>query len=130
MRYVRLGPVVSFVVLIFCAAALVGCGSDRATLTSVTVSPQQATGTATVGKVIFTATANFSNNTQRQLGTGDGVRWSSSDNSTATIDNSGGASCLNNGLVTITATEPANTGANNTSQDMSGTATLKCLLAG
>jgi len=130
MRYVRLGPVVSFMVLIFCAAALVGCGSDRATLTSVTVNPQQATGTATVGKVIFTATANFSNNTQRQLGTSDGVRWTSSDNSTATIDSSGGASCINNGLVTITATEPANTGANNTSRDMSGTATLKCLLAG
>ena len=130
MRYVRFGPVVSVLVLLLCGATLINCGSDHATLTSVSVSPQQATGTATAGKVQFTATANFSNNTNRQLGSGDGVIWSTSDASTATIDSSGAAGCLNNGVVTITATEPANTGANNTSNDVSGTATLKCLLAG
>jgi hypothetical protein len=110
---------------------LIGCGSnDHPTLTSVSVSPQQATGTATVGKVQFTATGNFSNNTNRQLTSTDGVIWSTSDTTTATIDSSGAASCLNNGTVSVTATEPANTGANNTPNDESGTATLKCLLAG
>jgi hypothetical protein len=58
------------------------------------------------------------------------VRWSTSDTSIATIDNAGGAVCNINGTVTVTATEPAHTGANNTSQDVSGTATLKCLLFG
>jgi Big-like domain-containing protein len=106
------------------------CGSDHTTLTGVSVSPQQATGTATVGKVQFTATGSFSNNSNRQLSSSDGVNWTSSDTSTATIDGDGGASCLNNGVVNITATVPANKGANNTSSDKSGTATLKCLLAG
>ena len=130
MRYVRPGPVVSVLVLVLCAGALMNCGSDHTTLTGVSVSPQQATGTATAGKVQFTATGSFSDNSNRQLSGSDGVNWTSSDTATVTIDGNGAASCMNNGLVTITATIPANSGANNTSSDKSGTATLKCLLAG
>ena len=113
-----------------------GGGLGHPTIGSLTVSPQKANGTVNAGSVVFTATGNFTNNTNRQLTVADGLDWKTSNSNIATIDNEGSATCKTFGSVTITATAPANltvtvgTGINNTSTSVSGTAQLNCLLAG
>ena len=133
MRHMRFASLSSLLAL---AAALTGCGAGHPTIRNLMVSPQKANGTVNAGRVVFTATGNFTNNDSRQLTVADGLDWKTSDGNIATIDNEGSASCKNFGSVTITATAPANltvtvgSGINNTSMKVSGTAQLTCVLTG
>lgn len=115
-------------------AGWIACGAGHPTITRITVTP--ATSTAPISPptdVQFTATASFSNNTSRELTLADGLSWSSSNTSIATISTNGSASCIAVGQVTITAQAPAdlnitvNNGVNNTSTNVTGTAQLSCL---
>lgn len=132
MKLNRYAPFVSLPALLICATLLVGCGAGHPTIRSITVSPQQASGTVNSGTVVFTATGNFTDNTSRQLTIPDGLDWKTSNPAIATMDNNGDAKCKSVGTVTITATAPQNltvtvgTGFNNTSQKISGTAQLTC----
>jgi hypothetical protein len=82
--------------------------------------------------VQFTATATFDNNSSRELTIADGLEWSTSNTAIATISDNGSATCVGVGQVTITAKAPAdltlvvNNGINNTSPNVTGTATLTC----
>lgn len=122
------------VICIFLAAGgWLACGAGHPTITKISVSPTQASGTIHGGKVQYTATATFTNNTSRQLTNADGLTWSVAPNATASIDDGGGATCLVVGPATVTATAPANltvvvnNGVNNTSPNVTGTAQLSCL---
>ena len=132
MKYVRFAPIVSLLTLIVGAALLVGCGAGHPTIRSIAVSPQKANGTVNSGTVVFNATGNFTDNSSRQLTIADDLTWGSSNNTVATIDDVGAASCKSMGTVTITATAPQNltitvgSGVNNTSMKISGTAQLVC----
>jgi hypothetical protein len=116
------------------ACVWVACGSGHPTITKITVTPT--TSTAPINPptdVQFTATATFTDNTNRELTVADGLNWSTSNTSIATISDNGSATCKNLGQVTITAKAPAdlnltiNNGVNNTSPQVSGTAQLSCL---
>ncbi|HUI84764.1 MAG TPA: Ig-like domain-containing protein [Candidatus Binatia bacterium] len=115
------------------AAAWIACGAGHPTITHLTVAPQM--GTAPVSPptdVQYTATATFSNNTNRELSVADGLTWSSSNTSIATISDNGSATCIAVGQVTITAKAPTelnitvNNGIDNTSPKITGTAQLTC----
>ncbi len=123
---------------VLCLIALsigwIACGSGHPTITSITVTPQTATSPLTPrSDVQFTATATFTNNKSRELTVADGLTWSSSNTSIATINDNGSATCMASGQVTITAQAPAdlnltiNNGINNTSPKVSGTAQLDCV---
>lgn len=123
-------------VLCICGVAgvWIACGAGHPTITKITVAPQ--TGTAPISPptdVQYTATATFTNNTNRELTVADGLTWSTSNNSIATISDNGSATCVAVGQVTITAQAPAdlnltvNNGINNTSPNVTGTAQLTCL---
>jgi len=123
--------------LIACAvtALLMACGAGHPTIQSLQVNPSQAQGSAPGGEVQFNATGIFDNNQSRGLNATDGLTWSSSDSTVASIDSTTGqATCQTNGTVTITAKAPAdltfevNNGVHNTSQTVTGTATLTCTL--
>jgi hypothetical protein len=125
--------------LIVCAgiALLLACGAGHPTIQSVQVNPQSAMGTAPGGEIGFTAVGVFANNQSRELNATDGLKWSTSDSNVASIDsNTGQATCNASGMVTITAMAPAdltfqiNNGVHNLSQNVSGTATLQCTVAG
>lgn len=132
MKYVRFAPIVSLLALVVCAALLIGCGAGHATIRSITVSPSKANGTVNSGTVVFTATGNFTDNTSRQLNVVDGLDWTTSSATIATIDDGGAASCKSLGTATITATAPQDlnitvgNGVNNSSTKISGTAQLVC----
>lgn len=118
-------------------AVLLACGAGHPTIRSVQVNPQSAMGTAPGGEIGFTATGIFDNNQSRELNATDGLKWSTSDSTIASIDsNTGQATCNASGMVTITAMAPAdltfeiNNGVHNTSTNVSGTATLQCSVAG
>ncbi len=120
-------------VLALCAVS-VGCGAGHPTIASITVSP--GTATAPINPptdVQFTATATFDNNSSRELTVADGLTWTTSSSTIATISTGGSATCLAVGQVTVTATAPSqlnltiNNGINNTSQNVAGTAQLSCL---
>ena len=115
------------------AAAWIACGSGHPTIRSITVTPT--TSTAPISPptdVQYTATATFSDNTSRELNVSDGLSWSTSDNTIATISDNGSATCHALGQVTITAQAPSelnitvNNGVNNTSPKVTGTAQLTC----
>ena len=115
------------------AAAWIACGAGHPTITRITVGPQTATSTVSPPTdVQFTATATFTNNSSRELTVADGLSWSSSNIGVATVSTNGSATCVSPGQATITATAPAdlnltvNNGVNNTSQNVTGTATLTC----
>lgn len=117
------------------AVAWVACGAGHPTITHMTVSPATATALLSPpSDVQYTATATFSNNSSRELTLADGLSWSTSNTSIATISTGGSASCKAVGTVTVTATAPANlnltvnNGVNNTSQNVTATAELKCLV--
>lgn len=122
----------TFLSAILVAAVLSGCGAGHPNLQTVSVSPNPAT--AAVGEnVVFTAMGTFNNNSSRNLNPADGLSWKTSNNAIATVDdNSGKATCVTPGSVTITATAPqnlqitVNNGVTNTSTNVSGTATLNC----
>jgi Bacterial Ig-like domain (group 2) len=112
----------------------IACGAGHPTITRITVSPATATSPITPpSDVQYTATATFTNNTSRDLTVADGLTWSSSNDTTASINDTGSAACKGIGQVTITATAPAdlnltvNNGINNTSPNVTGTAQLNCL---
>lgn len=124
-------------ILIACAAVamLLACGGSSDTIQSVQVSPQQAQGTAPNGAVNFTATGTFKNDQSRLLTSQDGVMWSSSNATVATINSlTGQATCLTAGSAIITATVPSDltyqVGGHGSSNTVTGTAGLACTLAG
>jgi uncharacterized protein YjdB len=114
---------------------MIACGAGHPTITSIAVAPSSATSAVDPNThVQFTATATFSNSSSRDLTVADGLTWSSSNNSIATIDDGGSATCVSVGQVTITASAPSdltitvNNGVHNTSPQVNGTAQLNCVL--
>ncbi len=123
-----------FTLLLMAAAMLIACGAGHPRLTSIAVSPSSATASSSPqGEVGFTATGTFTDHTSRELHLADGLEWKSSNTVVATIDDTGKATCVSPGSVTITATAPADlqitvsNGVQNTSPKVSGTATLNCI---
>lgn len=122
--------------LCICGAAVgwIACGAGHPTITSITVTPATATSPLTPqSDVQYTATATFTNNNSRELTAADGLSWSTSNATIASINDNGSATCKAQGQVTITAKAPAdlnltiNNGVNNTSPNVTGTATLNCV---
>ncbi len=113
-------------------ALIAACGGGHPTIVSVQVNPQQGQANVPGGEVGFTASGTFTNNQSRELTATDGLKWSTSDGNIAGIDsNTGQATCDASGTVTITATAPADLtfdGVHNGSTNVSGTATLSCLV--
>jgi Bacterial Ig-like domain (group 2) len=114
------------------AAALTGCGAGHPNLKTISVSPTTA-NSALNQNVVFTANGIFTDNSSRNLTLADGLSWKTSNNAIATINgNTGSATCVAAGTVTVTATAPVNlqitvnNGVNNTSTNVSGSATLNC----
>jgi len=119
--------------LLFLAALLFGCGAGHPRLTNIAVSPSSATASSSPhGEVGFTATGTFTDHTSRELHLADGLEWKSSNTVAATIDDTGEATCVSPGSVTIKATAPADlqitvsNAVQNTSPKVSGTASLNC----
>jgi hypothetical protein len=124
-------------ILIACAALamLLACGGSSDTIQSVQVSPQQAQGNAPNGAVNFTATGTFKNNQSRLLTSQDGLMWSSSNATVATINSlTGQATCLTAGSTIVTASVPSDltfqVGGHGSSNTVTGTASLQCALPG
>ena len=119
--------------LLMIAALLVACGAGHPRLTSIAVSPSSATASSSPqGQVGFTATGTFTDHSSRELHVTDGLTWKSSNTVVATIDDTGEATCVSPGSITITATAPADlqitvsNGVQNTSPKVSGNAMLNC----
>ncbi len=115
------------------AATWIACGAGHPRITNITVTP--ATGSAPISPrtdVQYTATATFSDGSHRELTIADGLTWSSSIPSIATINDNGSATCLAVGQAAITAKAPVelnitvNNGINNVSPNATGTAQLSC----
>jgi hypothetical protein len=120
------------VLVMFIAAVLVGCGAGHPNLKSISVSPTTANASPNED-VVFTANGIFTNNSSRDLTLADGLSWKTSNTAIATINgNTGSATCVAPGSVTVTATAPENlqitinNGISNTSTNVSGSATLNC----
>jgi hypothetical protein len=121
-----------FALTMLVASVLMGCGAGHPNLVSIKVSPETASTTSDPqGRVGYTATGNFSNNTSRQLSQVDGLSWKTS-TTAASIGPNGEATCMAPGAVTITASAPenlqitVNNGVQNTATTVTGTATLTC----
>jgi len=119
--------------LLTIAVLLIACGAGHPKLTSIAVSPSSAIASSSPqGQVGFMATGTFTDHTSRELQLADGLTWKSSNTVVATIDDTGEATCLSPGSVTITATAPADlqitvsNGVQNTSPKVSGNAMLSC----
>jgi uncharacterized protein YjdB len=120
MKYYKL------VLTVLVAFTFFNCGSGPK-LESITVVPSSATVTSSPQtQVAFAATGTLSNNTARGLTTSDGLIWATSNNTIATINSNGTATCLAPGTVTITATAPQNMSKGSNAPAVSGTATLNC----
>jgi hypothetical protein len=120
------------IAVLLLAALLTGCGAGHPNIKSITVSPTTANAVLNQN-VVFTANGTFTNNSSRNLTVADGLSWQTSNNAVATINgNTGSATCVASGSVTVTATAPmnlqitVNSGVSNTSTNVSGTATLNC----
>jgi len=120
--------------LLSAALLLLGCGAGHPTLTSISVTPSDATASiAARGSVGYTATGTFSDHSSRQLTQADGQTWATNNGLIAGISDSGSAQCVRAGVVTVTATAPSNltitvtTTVTNTSPKVSGTASLTCM---
>ena len=118
--------------LLMIAALLVAYGAGHPRLTSIAVSPSSATASSSLqGQVGFTATGTCTDHS-RELHLADGLTWKSSNTVVATIDDTGEATCVSPGSVTITAAAPADlqitvsNGVQNTSPKVSGNAMLNC----
>ena len=129
-------PKVTLAVLPLFAAVvlLLGCGAGHPTLTGITVTPSTATASITTqGGVGYTATGMFSDHSSRQLTQADGLTWATSNGLVAGISDSGTATCVRAGVVTVTATAPTNltitvtNTVTNTSPKVSGTSSLTCM---
>lgn len=124
-------------IVIACAAVamLLACGGSSDTIQSVQVSPQQGQGTVPNGVANFTATGTFKNNQSRLLTSQDGLMWTISDSSIATINSfTGQATCLTVGSATVTASVPSDltyqVGGHGSSSTVTGTASLQCTVTG
>lgn len=123
----------SVITILIAAMGWVACGAGHPTITRISVTPSQASAGVRAGDVQFTATATFTDNSARELNIADGLKWSVAPNATASISDNGSATCLIVGQATVTATAPKdltlviNNGINNTSPNVTGTATLSCL---
>ena len=113
---------------------LAGCGAGHPTLTGITVTPSSATASiATRGSVGYTATGMFSDHSSRELTQADGLTWATANGQIAGISDSGMATCVRAGVVTVTATAPTNltitvtTTVTNTSPKVTGSAALTCM---
>lgn len=113
---------------------LAGCGAGHPTLTGITVTPSSATASiATRGSVGYTATGMFSDHSSRQLTQADGLTWATANGQIAGISDSGMATCVRAGVVTVTASAPSNltititNTVTNTSPKVMGSAALTCM---
>lgn len=122
-------------VLFVCASAAtwMACGAGHPTINHLTVAPQTASAPVSPRTdVQFTVTATFDNNDSRELTIADGLTWSTSNTSIATISDTGSATCVGVGPVSVTAKAPkelnitVNNGIDNTSPKVTGTAQLDC----
>jgi hypothetical protein len=127
----------SVLIVVACGvlALLLGCGGSADTIQSVQISPPQGQGTAPNGAVGFTATGTFKNNQSRLLTSQDGLTWTSSNTTVATINPlTGQAICLTEGSAIITASVPSDlvfgVGGHTSSNTVSATAGLQCVVAG
>lgn len=116
-------------------AVLLACGGSSDNIKTVQVNPQQAEGTAPSGAVGFTATGTFESGQSRLLTSQDGINWVSSNTTVASINPlTGQATCLTEGGATITAAVPSDLtyqgGGHTSSTNVSGTASLQCVLPG
>ena len=122
----------SIIAILAAATSWIACGAGHPTISRITVTPATASAGVRAGDVQYTATATFTNNTSRELTIADGLKWSVAPNATASISDNGSATCLIAGQATVTATAPTelnvtiNNGINNTSPNVTGTATLSC----
>ncbi|HJS99640.1 MAG TPA: hypothetical protein VJ756_11140 [Terriglobales bacterium] len=130
-----MNPKVSLLVLALLTTLLLGgCGAGHPTLTGITVTPSSATASiATRGSVGYTATGMFSDHSTRQLTQADGLTWATANGQIAGISDSGMATCVRAGVVTVTATAPSNltitvtNTVTNTSPKVTGSAALTCM---
>ena len=113
---------------------LAGCGAGHPTLTGITVTPSSATASiATRGSVGYTATGMFSDHSSRELTQADGLTWATANGQIAGISDSGMATCVRAGVVTVTASAPSNltititNTVTNTSPKVMGSAALTCM---
>ena len=128
----KLGP--SILTVLAALVLLLGCGAGHPKLTSISVTPSTATASvATHGSVGYTATGTFSDHSSRQLTQADGLTWATANGQIAGISDSGMATCVRAGVVTVTATAPSDltiTVTNtitNTSPKVTGSASLTCM---
>ncbi len=124
----------SVLAIVSALALLSGCGAGHPTLTGVTVSPATATASfGARGQVGYTATGTFSDHSSRQLTQADGLTWATANGQIAGISDSGMATCVSGGTVTVTATAPTNltitvtNTVTNTSPKVTGSAALTCM---
>lgn len=122
------------VLALLASLLLAGCGAGHPTLTGITVTPSSATASiATRGSVGYTATGMFSDHSSRELTQADGLTWATANGQIAGISDSGMATCVRAGVVTVTATAPTNltitvtTTVTNTSPKVTGSAALTCM---
>lgn len=122
------------VLALLASLLLAGCGAGHPTLTSITVTPSSATASiATRGSVGYTATGMFSDHSSRELTQADGLTWATANGQIAGISDSGMASCVRAGVVTVTASAPSNltititNTVTNTSPRVTGSAALTCM---
>lgn len=128
-------PKLTLLVLALLASLLLaGCGAGHPTLTSITVTPSSATASiATRGSVGYTATGMFSDHSSRELTQADGLTWATANGQIAGISDSGMATCVRAGVVTVTASAPSNltititNTVTNTSPKVTGSAALTCM---
>ena len=113
---------------------LAGCGAGHPTLTSISVTPSTATAGLTIrGSVGYTATGTFSDHSSRQLTQADGLTWATANGLIAGISDSGMATCVRAGVVTVSASAPSNltitvtNTVTNTSPKVTGSASLTCM---
>jgi uncharacterized lipoprotein YajG len=122
------------VLALLASLLLAGCGAGHPTLTSITVTPSSATASiATRGSVGYTATGMFSDHSSRELTQADGLTWATANGQIAGISDSGMATCVRAGVVTVTASAPSNltititNTVTNTSPKVTGSAALTCM---
>ena len=122
------------VLALLASLLLAGCGAGHPTLTGITVTPSSATASiATRGSVGYTATGMFSDHSSRQLTQADGLTWATANGQIAGISDSGMATCVRAGVVTVTASAPSNltititNTVTNTSPKVMGSAALTCM---
>jgi len=124
-------------IILICAtlAFFSACGGSSNTIQSVQVNPPQGQGTAPGGAVGFIANGTFQQGQSRLLTSEDGLSWSSSNTTVATINSlTGQAICQSGGVTTITGAVPSDLqfgpSGHTSSNTVKGTASLTCLPAG